>query len=167
MAIQKRHIVTGGIALLTISGAYLYWQYTKLVASAIKFARIGIKKVSPTEVNFDLFLTFTNRSKVKFIISEQQYKVFLNDVFITQASRPEGTLISPLTTSPMTVNVSFNPAKIGQDVKKDLPNLLMNFNKNTIRVEVNLTIQLWLFKLSIPYTYMTTVAELMAPKASN
>lgn len=167
MASKKKYIITGVIALVTVSGAYLYWQYNKLMEYAIKFAGIKIKNASLTNVNFDVFLTFSNASNLTFAISEQEYEVYLDNIFLTKISKPTKQPISAKSVSPVTVNVDFNPSKIGKEIKGQAANLLLNMLNASIRVEVKLKIELWNFiKIPVPYIYKTTIGEIMSPKAA-
>lgn len=167
MESKKKYIITGAIALVTVTGAYLYWQYNKLMKYAIKFAGIKVKNASLTNVNLDISLTFSNNSQLSFAISEQEYEVYLNNIFLTKISKPTVQPIGATSVSPITVNVDFNPSKVGKEVKGQAANLLLNMMNATIRVEVKLKISLWNFiKIPIPYTYKTTIAELMSPKAA-
>lgn len=165
MSSKKKYFITGAIALVTISGAYLYWQYTKLMEYAIKFAGIKVKNASLTNVNLDIYLTFSNKSNLSFSISEQEYKVYLNNIFLTEISKPSTQKIGAKSVSPLTVNVDFNPSKVGQEVKGEAANLLLNIMNASIRVDIKLKIELWNFiKIAVPFTYSTTIGALMSPK---
>lgn len=164
MAIQKKYLITGALAFVTISGAVLYWQYTKLMETAIKFVSLKINKASLTTVNVDLFLNFQNKSHIGFKISEMEYKVYLDTTEIAYLSKPETQQIAAKSTSPITINVNFNPSKIGKEIKGNASNLLLNVLNAQIRVEIKLKVELWFIKLPVPFTYVTTLGELMSPK---
>lgn len=149
----------GAVSLLLLAG---YLQYKKLMDYAIKFKGIKIKQLSATIFNFDLFINFTNNSDINFVITEQDYKVFLNDKFVTKIVNKTPTTILPATTSIIPVNVNFNPSEVLKLLGSNLTTILVTPEKITVKVDVKLKVSLYGIKISIPYVYIATLKELMA-----
>ena len=62
----KKYVIAGGIALVSIVGAFAYLQYKRLMDYCISFKSVKVNSVSLTKINFNLWLNFLNRSKVPF-----------------------------------------------------------------------------------------------------
>lgn len=160
MGLKKKYIIAGGIAIVTITGALLYWQYTKLMEYALKLAGVKVNKATSNAVDIDLVLTLSNNSNLKFTIISQEYKVFLNNTLLANITNPSAQEISPASVSPVSVNIKFNPAKVGNDIKGSAADILLNLSQTKVRVDVKLKVGIWLFKIAIPYSYSTTIKDL-------
>ncbi len=163
MPVKTKHIVVGALACVSLTAATLYWQYKKLMEYAIKFAGIKIKKAQAHAVDFDITLTLTNNSGLKFDIISQEYKVYVNDILISEIANPSSQHIAAKSVSPITVNVKFNPVKVGNNIKAAAGTLLNNVLTVPIRIDIKLKVGLWFIKVNIPYTYKTTLKELLTP----
>ncbi|MES2287549.1 MAG: LEA type 2 family protein [Bacteroidota bacterium] len=166
MAIKKKHIIVGGIALLTLTGAALYWQYTKIMNYAIKLAGVKFKTFLLKKVDFDLSLNFTNNSDLTINIVSQDYKVFVNNVEILKVTNKTGTQLLKNTTSPINVNLQINPEQIATKLKASAINFLTNPEKVLIRFDIKLKVKLLVFTIGVPYVYETNLKELLAGMAS-
>jgi len=164
MKIEKKHIIIGIIGLFTITGAILYAQYRRLMNYTIKFKNVKFNQLTATLLNFDLFINFTNNSDLKFDISEQDYKVYLNDKLVTKLVNMGTTTIMPKSTSVIPVNVKFNPTEVLNLLGKNWAAILLHPETINIRVEVKLKVSLYGIKFSIPYVYNSTLKEMMAKK---
>ncbi len=167
MAIKKKHIIVGGIALVTLTGAALYWQYTKIMNYVLKLTNVKFKTFSLKKVDFDLSLAFTNNSDLTINIVSQDYKVYVNNVEILKVTNKTGTQLLKNDTSPINVNLQLNPDMIATKLKASAINFLTNPDKIQIRFDIKLRVKLLVFTFSIPYVYNTTLKELLAGVASS
>ena len=108
MKIEKKHIVAGVIAAVSITGALAYLQYKKLMNYCIGFNKIRLNKISSTNADIDVFINFKNQSDLKIEIQSQEYNVYMNDAFLTKASNAKPQVIEPKSTSVIGINVKFN-----------------------------------------------------------
>jgi hypothetical protein len=167
MKIEKKHIVVTTIALASFTGAALYWQYQKLTSSCITFKKIVLKKLSLQQTNLDLFLNFKNLSNIKIHIVSQNYKVFLNDKEIVTASNAIQQTILPKETTILGLNVDFQPTKLLNTISNLATNFAINPQKVIVTIKVDIKVKLWFFAISIPYEYVTNVADLLSNKQEN
>jgi len=163
MKIEKKHIAIALIGLITITGAIFYAQYRRIMDYVIKFKGVKIKTLSGKNVNFDLFLSFTNKSDIKFEISEQEYKVYLNDKFVTKIVNYGKTIILPKSTSVLGLNIAFNPSDVLNILGENITALLVTPEKMTLKADIKLKVSLYGIKFSIPYTYTSTIKSLLTP----
>ncbi len=161
MKIERKHIIAAGIGVVTIAGAVAYLQYKKLMNYVIGFKALKINKVQSNNADFDLILNFTNKSDVAFNIESQVYDVYINDKQVSKAVNYKPQSINAKSTSPIAVNIKFNPEKTGQNIL----NIALSLKPVVIKVDMKLKVKLWFFKVNIPYVYTTTLKELLKPSA--
>jgi len=161
MKIQKKHIIAGSIALVTITGAFLYMQYKKLMEYTLGFKSMKVKKVSLNEVVLDVFLLFNNPSKLKFDITEQKYKVFINNQFVSDAVNYSTNKIEPKSSSVLGVNVKFNPSAVLKVLKLNWTDIILKPEQSKVKIEMKFKVNLYLIPITIPYVYEFTFKELV------
>lgn len=161
MKIQKKHIVAGSIALVTLTGAFIYMQYKKLMEYTLGFKSMKVKKVSLNEVVLDVFLMFNNPSKLKFDITEQEYKVFINNQFVSDAVNYSTNAIEPKSSSVLGVNIKFNPSTVLKVLKMNWADILLSPEQSKIKIEMKFKVKLYLIPITIPYVYEFTFKELV------
>ena len=127
----------------------------------IKFAGIKLNRIQPNNADFDLILNFTNKSDVEFKIVSQVYDVYINNKQVSKAVNYTPQTIQAKTTSPIAVNIKFNPERTGQNIL----NIALSLKPIVLKVDMKLKVKLWVFKVNIPYTYTTTLKELLKPSA--
>lgn len=160
----KKWLIVGTLGVVSIALALGYLQYKKIMNYVIKFNGVKIKTLSAQLINFDLFLTFTNKSDVKFEISEQDYKVYLNNKFVTHLQNAGLTTILPKSDSVLGINVAFNPKDVLSLLGQNLLEIVITPEKYTLKVEIKLKVSVYGIKVSIPYTFVSTIKELTAKK---
>lgn len=162
MKIEKKHIVAGVIAAVSITGALAYLQYKKLMNYCIGFNKIRLNKISSTNADIDVFINFKNQSDLKIEIQSQEYNVYMNDAFLTKASNAKPQVIEPKSTSVIGINVKFNPSVAG----KNIMNAVLSGSGVSIRIDMKLKVKFYFITVNIPYSYKTTLKEIMAPSAA-
>ncbi len=167
MKIEKKYIVTGAIAIVSISAAALYWQYKKLMEYCISFNKIVLKKFSLQAADFDIYLNFKNNSSIKIDILSQDYIAYLNDKEIIKISNASQLSILPKSTSVLSMNVAFQPTSLLNTIGGLAGDIALRPQNVILKVKVNLKVKLWLFTINIPYEYKTTVKDLLANKQQN
>jgi LEA14-like dessication related protein len=167
LKLEKRHYVAGGLALLSLTAATLYWQYTKIMNYCIGFKRIKLNAFSLEKVDFDVTLNFKNNSDLTIHILSQDYKVFLNNEELVQVSNQKSQTINPVSDSEISVNIAFLPRKAGS-IFKNIAVLVASPEKINIRVDIKLKVKLFFITVSVPYSFKTTLKDIMnqtnAPK---
>lgn len=159
--IEKKYIIAGAIGLITITGALVYLQYKKIMNYAMKFKRVKVQTLSQKLVSFDVFLLFTNKSDLKIEIKDQEYKIYINDIYISRASNGVPNIIHPKTTSEIGVNVAFDPTVVAGLLKTNYLSLLANPGAIKLKVEIKLKVGLWFITVDIPTTVEFTLKELI------
>lgn len=89
-----------------------------------------------------------NPSEMKFILKEQEYDVYINDVFITRLEKKESQIIYPMATSNLSLNLNVN---INELISKldyisgvsfaDKLNIIANLKKQRLKLVSKLSIK--------------------------
>lgn len=161
MAIKKKHIIVGGIALISITSALLYWQFMKLKESAIKLAGVKFLGLTPASLNFELILLFTNQSKLTINIISQEYRVYLNNSLVTTVSNMEPVVIDKLSNSPISVKVSIDNKALINSLKANYKDIILFPERVSVRVDCAIKVKLFGVGFNIPYVYASNLKELM------
>ena len=160
----KKWLIVGGLGVISVALAMGYLQYRKLMNYTIKLGGAKFKQVTAKVFNFDLFIKFTNNSNINFVISEQEYKVYLNDKFVTKISNQNDVTILPQATNTIPVNIDFNPTEVFTLIGGNITNILLKPETIKVKVDGKLKAKLYGFTKSIPFVYEATLKELMASK---
>ncbi len=153
MALAKKHylIAAGiGVTLMSITAGVLYIQYKKLMNYAIKFGGLKIKTLTENLISFDIFLLLT---------------VYINNKLTAKIGNDKKVTIQKgVNTIPLAI--AFNPKKSLGDVGgvKGVLAFMLNPEKTKIRVDIKLYVKFYFIKTSIPFTYQTTIKELLNPQ---
>lgn len=158
----KKWIIYGTLGAISVALLVGYLQYEKLMNYIIKFKGIKVKTLTAKVFNFDVFINFTNKSDIKFDIIEQDYKVYLNDKFVTKLANPGVTQILPNSTNVIGVNVNFNPSEVLSLLGKNVTSILLKPETINVKIDIKLKVSLYGIKVAIPYVYAATLKEMMA-----
>lgn len=162
MKIEKKHVIAIGLGAVSLALGAAYLQYKKMMNYCIGLSMIKPKEITTKNFDADVFLNIENKSDIKLEIVSQEYNVFVNNKFITKASNAILQTVAPKSTSIVGVNVKFNPEKAGENILS----AILSLGKITVKIEVKLKVKLWFFTVNIPYTYESTLSELMKPSAT-
>lgn len=164
MQIKKKHVIFGGLALLSLVAAGAYWQYTKFMEYCLTVARVKFNKLSLTGINMDLFLSFKNPSDLTIEINSQEYTVFINNKEFVKVTNPDKVVILKNATSEIPVNINFNPKGAFDILKLNAVDILSNRDKVQIKFDIKLKASLFYIPFSVPFTYVTNLKELTEGK---
>jgi len=160
----KKWLIVGTLGVISVALALGYLQYKKLMNYTIKLKGFSLKTLTFKLINFDLFINFTNNSDLKFVISDQEYKVYLNNQFVTKLANKNDVVIGAKSTSIIPINIQFDPSSVLQLLGQNALTILASPNKITLKVDIKLKVALYGIKFSIPYVYESTLKELITPK---
>jgi len=160
MKLERKHFVAVGIGIVSMTAAYAYWQYKKLMNYVITLKALRINQVIENNADFDLVLNFQNKSDIKFEIVSQVYDVYFNNKLITNAQNYKAQTILPQTTSPISLNIKFNPEKAGLN----LLNMILGLKPIYVIIKVKFKVKLGIFKVNLPYEYKVALKDLLKSK---
>ena len=162
MSPRTKYIIAGLIGVVTITGALAYVQYKKLMEYAFKFKGIKVRTITKNLISFDAFMLFTNNSNLIIHLEEQEFKVYLNDQYVTRLSNGMTNIIKAKGTSEIGLNVAFDPTLVLNTLKLNWVTMLIAPEKTTIKIDGTMKVKVFGFvRAKIPYTYTYTLKELL------
>lgn len=164
---RRLYIAAGAISVVAVLGVFAYIQYKRLMDYCISVKKIAINSIGAQGLDFNIWLNFLNKSGVKFTIVSQTYKVYLNDKFITTLSNTSPNVIQPKATSEIGLNVRINPKQLLQEVGLSVFDMLKDFNKTRIKIDMKMRVKLLGITIPVPYVYEDTIQGMMAPSPEN
>lgn len=162
MKIEKKYIVAGGLAVISVGLAYAYWQYQKLMQYCLSFNAVKIKTVTPQNIDFDLYLNFKNKSSHDLVIKSQSYNVLLNNIQIAQISNANPVIAKANVTTPVGINIV--ASDISSKLKANLLDILAKGLNNEITINIKMMVKFMVFSLPVTYTYSAKLGDLTKPK---
>jgi len=160
----KKWLIVGGLSIISVALAIGYLQYRKLKDYIIKVRGVNVKQITANIFDFDLLVSFTNNSNVKFTISEQLYDVYINDKFVTKIKGTQSVTILPKQSTIIPLNITFNPTGVLKMLEKSWVQMLLNPALITLKIDMQLKVNLYGFKKSMPITFTSTLKELLTKK---
>ena len=160
---NRKYIIAGLIGVVTILGAMAYLQYKKIMNYTLGYKGIKLRSIGKDLVSFDVFLAYTNKADVDITLIEQEYKIYLNDNYVSRASNGSSNFIKANSTSVIGVNVAFDPKIVFKAINKTYAEVLLDPSKTIIKAEIKLKVKVFGIKVNIPYTYISTLKELFTP----
>ena len=164
MITRKQIFVGLGVALTTL-GIYLAIQFNRLKNFSLKVRNIKVNKLTQQEVNLEISFNFVNRSDLQIALAYQVYDIYLNNKLVSTVKSDKTQTITPKSSTPLKVNVSFKPIEVVSkiDFTKVLGTLL-NFKRQNIKVVTKLGVKY--LGLTIPVTTTTedTIENWSKPK---
>jgi LEA14-like dessication related protein len=142
--------------------AFGYYEYLKLMQYVIRVKSIIPKRITATNINFDLFVWFKNNSDLRITIEQQNHKVYLNDKFITSIVNNVDNTIKPKETSVIGFNVDINLKELLGVLSKEYMNIILHPDKFKIRIDMNFRIKFYFIHVNIPYNYEIGINEIIS-----
>ena len=128
----------------------------------LDFEKLVLKKFDKNEIVMDVFMKFTNRSNLAVTLTEQEYDIYANGVYLTTVVNKAPNTIQANSTSSVGARISFNPAVI---ISKGILNPLELFTtpkKLKIKTVMKYKIKVLAFSVPIPeIVYEDTLYNIM------
>jgi len=164
---STKYWIAGGIGIVSILGALAYLQYKKLMDYCIGFKAVKIRNISPNQLNFDIWLTFLNRSNITFTLVSQKYKVYLNDIYVTTLSNKATNIVPAKQTSELALNVDINPSAVLKTGGLSFLKMLSDYKQITVKIDMKMRVKAFGLTFPIPYVYEDTLAGMMGTDSEN
>lgn len=161
---MKRGLIIGLIvsAILVIV-AYLYMQYKKLYDADWTFAGTKLKRFGLDKLTTEIYFDIDNRGDLEVIVSEQQYDVFLNDMFVSHVTYDKDVTIAAQSVSRMPLLVDIKTADFIKALGSNWKTILLGDKSNvSIKVVGYFTLKVGpLTMRKLPFEMSMTLKEIM------
>ena len=161
--IKRKEILVGLGITIAVIGGYLAYQYSQLMKYTLGIKGIDRLSANTNKLSFDAYLSFQNNSSLQIALAYQNYKVYLNNTFISEIDTKTPQLISPNGSSVLKFSVDLSPSDL---IKKlglaSLQNLL-NIKKQNLKVVTKMGVKFLGFTFPVNVTIEDTIENWIAP----
>jgi LEA14-like dessication related protein len=137
-------------AVSTIAGIWLYRQVKKMEDYELKFKNIVFRKLTTTEIIFDLYMIFTNKSNLGVTLSKQEYDVYANNVYITTLKNDSPNEIKPKSDNEIGMRININPVELVTKIGSNPFDLIAKPKNIKIKLVMKYKVKVLFFDVSIP-----------------
>lgn len=156
----------GGAVVASYGIAWLINQRSMLDKTCFKPAGFVPNKLGINDTDINIKLNMKNKSDVDYYITKQIYNVFINDNFVGVIRNDNEQYILPNKTSPLWLNVRFNPLKVANISWDTLTTVLSKGGDAKIQIKGNAKVRKGIFSFNYPVDSTFTLKELTATGGS-
>ena len=162
MTNRGKKILVITLAALTgigVTSYLLYKKIKKVLEYSLKVKSLKIEKLSLSELKLRIDMIFTNKANLTFVLSKQEYEIYLNGIYITTLTSNVEQVVEPKSNSVLTVNLETDPTLIFQKLahqQKPL-SLITNFKNQRLKLVTKLWVRFGLFSIPITVPYEDTI----------
>lgn len=137
-------------AVSTVAGVWLYRQLKKMEDYELNYKNIIFRKLSLSEVVFDLYMIFTNKSNLGVTLAKQEYDIYANNVYIDTIVNDAPNDIKPKSDSEIGMRIRFTPAQLLTKIGVNPTELIAGPKKINIKIVMKYKVRVLFFNVSIP-----------------
>jgi LEA14-like dessication related protein len=158
--IEKRLWITGLIALVTITGAYMYNQVSKVLSYTLKFVGLREVKFDKSGVSFKMLYEYSNKANISVTIAQQEYEVYINGQYLTTLSNFAPNVLEGGSKSTIEINVSLTPEDF-KKVKLNWVQVLLEPKSIEIKTIMKWKIKYGIVKFPVTYPYILNLKQII------
>lgn len=158
--IEKRLWITGLIALVSITGAYMYNQVSKVLSYTLNFVGLREVKFDKSGVSFKILYEYTNKANISVTISQQEYEVYINGQYLTTLSNFAPNILEGGKVSTIEINVSLTPEDF-KKVKLNWVQVLLEPKSVEIKTIMKWKIKYGIVKFPVTYPYILNLKQII------
>ena len=163
---KKRIIIGSTIGILLIGTLLIVKRVKDLLNYSIKFSTIKFKELTGKKILFDIIVQFKNMSDLTLDIKNQEYDVYINNVFITTIKSDKEQIILAKSSSPITVTVDLNTkdlltklGSLGDGSPSNLLKTFVTFKEQNLKIVYKFGIKFGYFTIPVKFSYNDKIAN--------
>lgn len=162
MAITKKQLIWGGvIGVLGVTAIWLTKQIKKIQDYTLTFKKIKVNKFSKDTLDFNVYYDYTNNSDIDINLSQQEYDVYVNGVFITTLTNYAENVLKAKSTSQLGFNVLLNLPELDKKLRVSYFSMVAQPKEVKIDVVMRWKVRLGFIKIPVKYTWKTDLKEIL------
>lgn len=139
--------IAGALLGLASVGLYLKVQFSKIYKARWFVGGVKNLKIAADKVSFILLYNIDNKSDLSVLVSEQNYDIFINGVFVSKVSNPTDVKIISHGVSSIPLYVNFAPRDIILAGVINLNDLIKDKANIGIKIKGNLSLKAGIINL--------------------
>ena len=159
--IEKRLWIAGLIGLVSVTGAYMYYQVNKILSYTLNFKGVKNVKVQKDGVSFTMWYEYQNKANINVTLAEQKYDVYINNQYLTTLTNFVPNTLVGGQVSNIEVNVNLTLA----DFKKlnlNYAQLILAPKSVEIKTDMKWKVKYGIFKFPVSYPYIVSLKEVIS-----
>jgi hypothetical protein len=160
LKIEKRLWITGLIALVSVTGAYMYSQVMKVLDYTLTFRGMREVKFDKTGVSFKILYEFKNKANIDITIAQQEYEIYINNQYLTTLTNFAPNILTGGSPSLIEINVKIS-ADDFKKVKLNVAQVLLSPKSVEIKTVMKWKIKYGIFKFPISFPYIVNLKEIL------
>lgn len=157
-------VVTASVAGLVFLGLWLKKQYDKLQKNVTGFKSFRIVNLTPKQFAFEMVMTYFNNMDADVVLVDQEYDVFLNDVYATTLTNRQKTVLKSGKTSDIPLTIAFDPTNLLKSQVVNAASLLTDFKQMRVRIDMRVKVKLGILAIPISYSYEDSMKRMLGLK---
>ena len=148
----------GGLAV--VGGIWIARQVKKMMNYTLTYKRIKPRTANQKTLDFDVFFDYQNKADIDIKLSEQEYDVYVNDVYITTLKNYSENILKANSTSELGFNVNLNLPDLDKKIRTTYVKMLLE-PKAVVRIEMKWKVRFGFIKIPVKYTWVTNLKEIL------
>ena len=157
---KKRLIIGTLIGGLLVGGFFIAQKIKKLLAYSIKFTGLKFKETNAKKIIFDANFNFKNNSNLTIDIKNQEYDIYLNNVFITSIKSDVKQTILPESVTPLSVTIDLDTQivldrlkTLGDGSISSLLKIISSFKEQDLKIVYKFGIKFGILTIPVKFSY--------------
>ncbi len=158
--IEKRVWITGLIALVSITGAYMYSQVMKILDYTLDFKGMRDVKFDKNGISFKIWYEYKNKANITITLATQEYDVYINNKYLTTLKSNIPNVLDGSIASNILIDVNLTPA----DFKKldlNIAQVLVAPKSVEIKTIMKWKVKYGILKFPVTYPYIVNLKEVI------
>lgn len=158
--IEKRVWITGLIALVSITGAYMYSQVMKILDYTLDFKGMRDVKFDKNGVSFKILYEYKNKANITITLATQEYDIYINNKYLTTLKSNIPNVLDGSKVSPILIDVNLTPADF-KKVDLNLAQVLVAPKSVEIKTIMKWKVKYGILKFPVTYPYIVNLKEVI------
>jgi LEA14-like dessication related protein len=140
---------------------YVTKQVKKMMDYTLIFKSVKVNKLTLDTLDFNSYFDYKNNSDIDIKLSEQEYDIYVNEVYITTLRNYQENILKANSVSELGFNINLNLPDLDKKLKVNYFKMIAEPKAVKIRVEMKWKVRFGLFKIPIKYSWNTNLKEIL------
>lgn len=140
---------------------YVAKQVKKMMNYTLTFKSVKVNKFTLDTLDFNAYYDYKNNSDIDIKLAEQEYDIYMNDVYITTLKNYQENILKANATSELGFNVNLNLPELDKKLRINYVKMLADPKAVKLRIEMRWKIRFGFLKIPISYTWNTDLKQIL------
>lgn len=140
---------------------YVTKQVKKMMDYTLTFKSVKVNKFTLETLDINAYFDYKNNSDIDIRLAEQEYDVYVNNVYITTLRNYKENILKANSVSELGFNINLNLPELDKKLKVNYFKMVAEPKSVLIRIEMKWKVRFGLFKIPIKYSWNTNLKEIL------